>query len=124
MAGPIPILKIGPTLLATIQLELHDTVVDSFQTDVLEEIEKTGAIGLIIDISALETVDSYVARMLANTAKMAKLMGTETVIVGMRPEVAATLVRMGYFMEGITTALSLEEGLQLQRQRSDAGDTE
>ena len=124
MAGPIPILKIGPTLLATIQLELHDTVVDSFQTDVLEEIEKTGASGLIIDISALETVDSYVARMLANTAKMAKLMGTETVIVGMRPAVAATLVRMGYFMEGITTALSLEEGLQLLRQRADAGDTE
>ena len=124
MAGPIPILKIGPTLLATIQLELHDTVVESFQTDMLEEIEKTGASGLIIDISALETVDSYVARMLANTAKMARLMGTETVIVGMRPAVAATLVRMGYFMEGITTALSLEEGLQLQRQRSDAGDTE
>src|SRR5438093_12477986 len=124
MAGPIPILKIGPTLMATIQLELQDTVVDLFQTEVLEEIEKTGASGLIVDISALETVDSYVARMLANTAKMAKLMGTETVIVGMRPAVAATLVRMGYFMEGITTALSLEEGLQLQRQRSDAGDTE
>src|SRR6266516_1835173 len=114
--GPRPILKIGPTLLATIQIELHDTVVDGFQNDVLEEIEKTGARGLMIDISGLETVDSYVARMLANTAKMAKLMGTETVIVGMRPEVAATLVRMGYFMEGITTALSLEEGLQLQAQ--------
>src|SRR5215510_6043530 len=112
--GAIPILKIGQTLLATIQIELHDTVVDGFQNDVLEEIEKTGAKGLIIDISALETVDSYVARMLANTAKMAKLMGTETVIVGMRPAVAATLVRMGYFMEGIQTALSLEEGLQLQ----------
>ena len=112
--GPIPILKIGETLLATIQIELHDTVVDGFQNDVLEEIEKTGTRGLIIDISALETVDSYVARMLANTAKMAKLMGTETVIVGMRPAVAATLVRMGYFMEGIQTALSLEEGLQLQ----------
>jgi rsbT antagonist protein RsbS len=117
-SGAIPILKIGPTLLATIQIELHDTVVDSFQNDVLEEIEKTGASGLIIDISALETVDSYVARMLANTAKMAKLMGTETVIVGMRPAVAATLVRMGYFMEGIQTALSLEEGLQLQTNHS------
>src|SRR5213592_4135548 len=114
MAGSIPILKIGPTLLATIQVELHDTVVDSFQNYVLEEIEKTGTSGLIIDISALETVDSYVARMLANTAKMAKLMGTQTVIVGMRPAVAATLVRMGYFMDGITTALSLEEGLELQ----------
>jgi rsbT antagonist protein RsbS len=116
--GPIPILKIGSTLLATIQIDLHDTVVDSFQNDVLEEIEKTGASGLIVDISALETVDSYVARMLANTGKMAKLMGTSTVIVGMRPAVAATLVRMGYFMEGIDTALSLEEGLQLQAERS------
>src|SRR5437773_11731130 len=124
MAGPIPILKIGPTLLATIQLELHDTVVDAFQNDVLEEIEKTGAQGLIIDISALETVDSYVARMLANTAKMAKLMGTETVIVGMRPAVAATLVRMGYFMEGIHTALSLEEGLKLQANESEVTDEE
>jgi len=113
-AGPIPILKIGSTLLATIQIDLHDTVVDSFQNDVLLEIEKTSARGLIVDISALETVDSYVARMLANTAKMAKLMGTQTVIVGMRPAVAATLVRMGYFMDGIHTALSLEEGLQLQ----------
>src|SRR6266487_3139204 len=123
-AGPIPILKIGTTLLATIQIELHDTVVDSFQTDVLEEIERTSASGLIVDISALETVDSYVARMLANTAKMAKLMGTGTVIVGMRPAVAATLVRMGYFMEGIQTALSLEEGLQLQTNRSRTTDAE
>src|SRR5215475_5067959 len=122
--GMIPILKIGSTLLATIQVELHDTVVDAFQNDVLEEIEKTGAQGLIIDISALETVDSYVARMLANTAKMAKLMGTETVIVGMRPAVAATLVRMGYLMEGINTALSLEEGLALQANRSRVSDTQ
>jgi|ERR1051325_5416337 rsbT antagonist protein RsbS len=122
--GAIPILKLGSTLLATIQIELHDTVVDSFQNDVLEEIEKTGASGLIIDISALETVDSYVARMLANTAKMAKLMGTRTVIVGMRPAVAATLVRMGYFMEGIETALSLEEGLELQHDQSKAAEAE
>jgi rsbT antagonist protein RsbS len=122
--GPIPILKLGSTLLATIQIELQDTVVDSFQNDVLEEIEKTGASGLIVDISGLETVDSYVARMLANTAKMAKLMGTETVIVGMRPAVAATLVRMGYYMEGINTALSLEEGLKLQANGSKLRDDE
>src|SRR5688572_9498457 len=123
-SGTILILKIGSTLLATIQIDLHDTVVDAFQNDVLEEIEKTGAGGLIIDISALETVDSYVARMLANTGKMAKLMGANTVIVGMRPAVAATLVRMGYFMEGIQTALSLEEGLELQsnhKKRTGAG---
>ncbi len=123
-AGPIPILKIGSMLLATIQIELHDTVVDAFQCDVLEEIEKTGASGLIIDISALETVDSYVARMLANTGKMAKLMGSETVIVGMKPAVAATLVRMGYLMDGINTALSLEEGLQFQASRSRIADVE
>jgi rsbT antagonist protein RsbS len=117
-SGTIPILKIGSTLLATIQIDLHDTVVDAFQSDVLEEIEKTGASGLIIDISALEAVDSYVARMLANTGKMAKLMGAESVIVGMRPAVAATLVRMGYFMSGIRTALSLQEGLEIQTSRS------
>jgi rsbT antagonist protein RsbS len=117
-SGAIPILKIGTTLLATIQIELHDTVVDAFQNDVLVEIERSGANGLIIDISALETVDSYVARMLANTGKMAKLMGTGTVVVGMRPAVAATLVRMGYFMQGIDTAFSLEEGLELQNGRA------
>ena len=117
-SGSIPILKIGPTLLATIQIDLHDTVVDAFQNDVLEAIEKTGASGLIVDISALEAVDSYVARMLANTGKMAELMGAETVIVGMRPAVAATLVRMGYFMSGIRPALSLEEGLEIQANRS------
>ena len=120
-SGGIPILRIGHTLLATIQLDLHDTVVDAFQSDVLEEMERTGADGLIIDISALESVDSYVARMLSNTGKMAKLMGAETVIVGMRPAVAATLVRMGSFMTGIRTALSLEEGLEIQASRSKDG---
>ena len=123
-AGPITILKIGTTLLATIQIDLHDTVVDAFQQDVLEQIEKTGAKGLIVDISAMETVDSYVARMLANTGKMAKLMGANTVIVGMQPAVAATLVRMGYFMEGITTALSLEEGLEIQNSRAKRPDAD
>jgi rsbT antagonist protein RsbS len=124
MSGSIPILKIGPTLLASIQIDLHDTVVDAFQNDVLLEIEKSGSSGLIIDISALESVDSYVARMLVNTAKMAKLMGTETIIVGMRPAVAATLVRMGYFMTGIRTALSLQEGLEIQAERLKALDSE
>jgi rsbT antagonist protein RsbS len=123
-SGTIPILKIGPTLLASIQIDLHDTVVDAFQNDVLLEIEKSGSSGLIIDISALESVDSYVARMLANTAKMAKLMGAETIIVGMRPAVAATLVRMGYFMSGIRTALSLQEGLELQAERLKALESE
>jgi rsbT antagonist protein RsbS len=122
--GSIPILKLGDTLLATIQVDLHDTVVNSFQNDVLEQIEKTSATGLIIDISTLETVDSYVARILDNTGRMAKLMGTETVIVGMRPAVAATLVRMGYLMTGIRTALSLQEGLDLHAKRTGDADEE
>jgi rsbT antagonist protein RsbS len=123
-SGSIPILKIGSTLLASIQIDLHDSIVDAFQNDVLLEIEKSGSRGLIIDISALESVDSYVARALANTAKMAKLMGTETVIVGMRPAVAATLVRMGYYMSGVRTALSLQEGLELQAELLKAAESE
>ena len=122
--GSIPILRIGKILLATIQVDLHDTVADAFQNDVLDEIEKTGASGLIVDISALESVDSYVARILANTGKMAKLMGAEIVIVGMRPAVAATLVRMGYFMSGIRTALNLQEGLEIQSSLSKARNSE
>lgn len=119
MTAPIPILKIGLNLLATIQVELSDKIAELLQESILTQIEKTGARGLIIDISGLETVDSYVARMLANTGKMAGLMGTATVIVGMRPEVAATLVRMGFMLEGLRTALSLEEGLALLHRTSE-----
>ena len=113
MQGPIPILKIGTTLLASVQVELKDTIIDGFQNDLLTMIEKTGATGLIIDISGLQMVDSYVARKLADTSKMAQLMGASTVLVGIRPEVAATLVRMGYMLSGVTTALSLAEGLEM-----------
>ena len=117
MQGSIPILRIGSTLLATVHIELHDEVAHAFQADVLTMIEKTGASGLVLDITGLETVDSYVARIIAETGRMAKLMGTNTVLVGMRPEVAATLVRMGYMMEGVRTALNLEEGLAFLGQR-------
>lgn len=113
MSGQIPILRIGSTLLATVHIELRDAVAEAFQADVLLAIEKTGATGLVIDISGLDMVDSYVARILAETGRMAKLMGTDSVLVGMRPEVAATLVRMGYGMEGVRTALELDDGLEL-----------
>jgi rsbT antagonist protein RsbS len=109
----IPILRIGPTILVTVQFELRDAVAEAFQENLLTSIEKSGASGLVIDISALDMVDSYVARILAETGRMAKLMGTSTVLVGMRPEVAATLVRMGYTMEGVRTALNVEAGLAL-----------
>ena len=113
MPGQIPILRIGSTLLVSIQIELRDAVADSFQADVLSEIERRGTTGLVIDISGLDMVDTYVARILAETGRMAKLMGTSTVLVGMRPEVAATLVRMGYDMAGVRTALDLDDGLAL-----------
>ena len=109
--GSIPILRVGRNLLVTVQTELHDAVAEAFQEDLLLAIEKTGAAGLLIDITGLDMVDSYVARVLADTGKMASLMGASTVLVGMRPEVAATLVRMGYLMTGIRTALNVDEGL-------------
>lgn len=113
MKGAIPILRLGRTLLATMPDELRDNVAQAFQEDVLAALERRGAGGLVIDISGLEVVDTYVARVLAETGRMARLMGADTVLVGMRPEVAATLIRMGYAMDGIRTALNLEEGLAL-----------
>lgn len=111
MKGNIPILRIGSILITTIHIELDDAVADAFQADVLQAIESTTAKGLVIDISGLQLVDTYVARILAETGRMARLMGTKTVLVGMRPEVAATLVRMGYGLDGVHTALDLGQGL-------------
>jgi rsbT antagonist protein RsbS len=108
----------GDTLLATVHVDLHDAVAEAFQGDVLTAVEKRRTKGLIIDISGLDVVDTYVARILAQTGQMAKLMGTATVLVGMRPEVSATLVRMGYMMQGVHTALDLDEGLALLRRLS------
>jgi rsbT antagonist protein RsbS len=110
--GNIPILRIGSILITTVHIELDDAVADAFQADVLQTIEHTSAKGLVIDISGLQLVDTYVARILAETGRMARLMGTQTVLVGMRPEVAATLVRMGYGLDGVQTALDLGQGLQ------------
>jgi rsbT antagonist protein RsbS len=109
----IPILEVGGNLLTTINVDLHDKVADALQADLLTAIEKTSAAGLIIDISGLDEVDTYVARTLADTARMVRLMGTRSVVVGMRAEVAVTLVRMGYTMEGIETALDVDHGLAL-----------
>ena len=111
--GSIPILRVADTLLVSLQLELRDTVAQALQEDVLNAIAETGETGLLIDVTGLETVDSYVARMLVETARMARLMGTDTVVVGIRPEVAATLVRMGLSTGGLKTALNVNEGLML-----------
>ncbi len=116
MKGVIPILRMGDVLLTTVHIELRDAVAEGFQADVLSAIERSRATGLIIDISGLDMVDTYVARILVETGRMARLMGTETVLCGMRPEVAATLVRMGYLMAGVHASLDLDEGLALLRQ--------
>lgn len=114
--GSIPILQVGSTLVVTIQTELRDTIADALQEDLLERIGKTRAGALIIDITGLEVVDTYVARIIATTGQMAKLMGTETVLVGMRREVAATIVRIGFRLTGVETALNLDEGLELAKE--------
>lgn len=113
MKGTIPILRLGRTLVTAIQGELRDKVAQDFQDDVLSALEKRETDGIVIDISALEVVDTYVARVLLETGRMARLMGAKTVLVGMRPEIAATLVRMGYEMEGVRSALDLQQGLEL-----------
>jgi rsbT antagonist protein RsbS len=116
VTGIIPILRMGDVLLTTVHVELRDAVAEGFQSDVLTAIERSRAKGLIIDISGLEMVDTYVARILAETGRMARLMGTTTVLCGMRPEVSATLVRMGYPMTGVHAALDLDEGLAMLRE--------
>jgi rsbT antagonist protein RsbS len=113
MRGVIPILRVGGVLLVTVQTELRDTVADAFQQDLLEAIDRHAAKGLVVDISALEIVDTYVARVLVDTGRMARLMGTRTIVVGMRPEVASTLVNMGFFLSDVETALDVDDGLML-----------
>ena len=110
--GVIPILRVGETLLATVHIELRDAVAEAFQEDILTELERRRAAGLIIDLSGIDVVDTYVARILAETGRMAKLMGTDTVLVGIRPDIAATLIRMGYAMEGVLTALNVDDGIE------------
>lgn len=117
MIGAIPILRLGGVLLVTVHVELRDELAQALQADVLAAIEKDGAVGLVIDISGLDMVDTYVARILAETGQMARLMGTRTVLVGMRPEVAATLMRMGFEMGGVRTALNVEDGLAILGRR-------
>ncbi len=109
--GSIPILRVGNTLLATVHVDLRDDGAEAFQEDVLVELEKRRGAGLLIDVSGLDTVDTYVARILSETGRMARLMGASTVIVGIRPDVAATLIRMGYAMDGVITALNVDDGL-------------
>lgn len=109
----VTILKIGETIIVPIQIELHDAAAKSLQEDILKRIEKYGSKGLIIDVSAVEIIDSFLGRVLVETSKMAKLMGADTVIAGMRKEVVLTLLHLGLAMGDLKTALNIEEGLVL-----------
>jgi rsbT antagonist protein RsbS len=109
----IPILRMGRLLLVSIQVDLHDRVALQLQEDLTQRIVDTGAKGVLIDISALELVDSFIGRMLNNLASMSRILDAETVVVGMRPAVAITLVELGLELGGVRTALNVERGMEL-----------
>lgn len=109
----IPILRMGNYLLVTIQVDMHDQLAMRFQDDLTDTIVKTGARAVLIDISALDMVDSFIGRMLGNTSAMSHVLGAETVVVGMQPAVAITLVELGLTLAGVRTALNVEKGMAL-----------
>lgn len=111
----IPILSLGDALLVSIQVDLQDESVLALQEDLAERIVTTGAHGVAIDISAVEIVDSFIGRMFASIAALSRVLDAETVVVGMRPAVAITLVELGLSLKGIRTALNLENGLAILR---------
>ena len=111
----IPILKMGEFLLVTIQVDMHDRLAMTLQDDLTERIVKDRAHGVLIDISSLEVVDSFIGRMLGNIAAMSRVLDAQTVVVGMRPAVAITLVELGLSLPGVRTALNVERGMHVLR---------
>jgi rsbT antagonist protein RsbS len=119
----IPILKIGDVLIASIQVALHDASAMQFKDDLLEKIHSTNARGVIIDLTALDVVDSFIGRMIADISMMSGLMGAQVVLTGLQPAVAITLVELGLELPNVRTALNLEKGLELmQRQHAEDED--
>ncbi|PIQ22839.1 MAG: anti-anti-sigma factor [Cytophagales bacterium CG18_big_fil_WC_8_21_14_2_50_42_9] len=113
----IPILKMGEFLLVTIQVDLYDRLALALESDLINMVSKTEARGVLIDISAVSIVDSFMGRILGNIASMSKIMDAETVVVGMQPAVAITLVELGLTLVGVYTALDVEKGMELLRSR-------
>jgi rsbT antagonist protein RsbS len=113
----IPIIKIKNFLIVSIQVDMHDKLAMQLQSQILEEITKTGAKGVLIDISVLEMVDSFIGRMLSGMASMASIMDAAVVIVGMQPAIAITLVELGLEMVGVDTALNMEKGMEMLEKR-------
>ncbi len=115
----IPILRMGEFLLVTIQVDMHDRLALALQDDLTNRISETGARGVLIDISSLEIVDSFIGRMLGNIAAMSRVLDAQTVVVGMRPAVAITLVELGMSLTGVKTALNVDAGMELLRSAVD-----
>jgi len=111
----IPILRMGKTLLVTIQVDMQDQTALALQDDLADKIAKSGATGVMIDITALEIVDSFVGRMLTSISSIARILSATTVVVGMQPAVAITLIELGLSLEGVRTALNVERGMELLR---------
>lgn len=119
----IPILKMGEFLLVTIQVDMHDRLAMALQDDLTTRIDQTGARGVLIDISALEMVDSFIGRMLANISALARVQDAQTVVVGMQPAVAITLVELGLSLPGVKTALNVDKGMELLRAAVNRGNS-
>lgn len=117
----IPILKLKDFLLVSIQVDMHDQLAMTLQDDLTERIVKTRAHGVLVDISALDVVDSFIGRMLGNIASMSRVLDAETVVVGMRPAVAITLVELGLSLPGIRTALNVDKGMELLHKMCGSG---
>lgn len=115
----IPILKMGDALLVTIQVDMHDRLASRLEEDLTAKIVSARAKGVLIDISGLEIVDSFIGRVLGNIAAVSRVLDAETVVVGMRPAVAITLVELGLSLPGIKTALNVERGMDMIRRRPD-----
>jgi rsbT antagonist protein RsbS len=117
----IPILRIGDVLLVSIQIDLQDQIALALQDDLSNKIVETGAKGVLIDISALEIVDSFIGRMISTTAAVSRVLDAETVVVGIQPAVAITLVELGLTLDGVRTALDVDRGLALLSKALDEG---
>jgi rsbT antagonist protein RsbS len=113
----IPILKMGRFLLVTVQVDMHDQLAMQLQEDLTDRIVSARARGVLIDISSLEVVDSFIGRMISNIAAMARVLDAETVVVGIQPAVAITLVELGLSLEGVRTALNVDRGMALLQER-------
>jgi len=120
----IPILRMGEFLLVTIQVDMHDQLALKLQDDLSNAIQKHASSGVLIDISTLEMVDSFIGRMVADISGIGRILGAETVLVGMQPAVAITLVELGLALPGVATALNVERGMELLRRKIDGADAD